>query len=222
MTDALISRNIASLVRATQPDSAAEFLTFDFRPVYERKVRKNVMKSKSNSSREYRGEPLQALTLRQARFVDALAARIFPTTDTPGAVEAGAVFYIDRALAGPYANSRSQYARALRILDKDAKGRFGAAFVKLKAEQQDSILGDLESGNITELPDGAEFFELLRSHVLEGVFGEPSYGGNRDMIGWKLVGFPGQQWGYPETYINKKVDVPPVTWQGLPKKPEPS
>ena len=178
------------------------------------------MKSKSQLS--YRGERLQALTLRQARFVDAIAARIFPTTDTPGAVEAGAVFYIDRALAGPYANSRSQYARALRALDKDSKGRFGAAFVKLNGEQQDSILADLESGKITGLPSGTEFFELLRSHVLEGVFGEPSYGGNRDMIGWKLVGFPGQQWGYPETYINKTVDLPPVTWQGLPRKPEQS
>ena len=178
------------------------------------------MKSKSQLSREYRGEPLQALTLRQARFVDALAARIFPTTDTPGAVEAGAVFYIDRALAGPYAHLRSRYTRALRALDKDAQGKFGAAFVKLSGEQQDSLLGDLESGNIAALPDGAEFFELLRSHVLEGVFGEPIYGGNRDMVGWKLVGFPGQQWGYPETYINKTVDLPPVTWEGLPKKPE--
>jgi gluconate 2-dehydrogenase gamma chain len=180
------------------------------------------MKSKSPLVREYRGERLQALSLKQARFVDAIAARIFPTTDTPGAVEAGAVFYIDRALAGPYAHLRSQYARALRVLDKAARGKFGAAFVKLAREQQDSILADLESGNIAALANGAEFFELLRSHVLEGVFGEPSYGGNKDMIGWKLVGFPGQQWGYPETYINKRVDLEPVVWKGLPKKPEPS
>jgi gluconate 2-dehydrogenase gamma chain len=180
------------------------------------------MKSKSPLVREDRGERLQALSLKQARFVDAIAARIFPTTDTPGAVEAGAVFYIDRALAGAYAHLRSQYARALRALDKAARGKFGAAFVKLGGEQQDSILADLESGNIAALANGAEFFELLRSHVLEGVFGEPSYGGNKDMIGWKLVGFPGQQWGYPETYINKRVDLEPVVWKGLPKKPEPS
>ncbi len=180
------------------------------------------MKSKSQLPREYRGERLQALSLRQARLVDAIAARIFPATDTPGAVEAGAVFYIDRALAAPYAHLRSRYTRALRALDKDARRKFGAAFVKLSSEQQDSVLGDLESGNITALPNSAEFFELLRAHVLEGVFGEPGYGGNRDMIGWKLVGFPGQQWGYPETYINKKVDLPPVTWEGLPKKPEQS
>ena len=174
---------------------------------------------KSQSSREYRGERLQAFSVRQARFVDAIAARILPTTDMPGAVEAGAVFYIDRALAGPYAHWLSHYARGLRALDKYAKAKFGASFEKLGEDQQDSVMGDLESGKITELRNSREFFELIRAHILEGVFGEPSYGGNRDMIGWKLVGFPGQQWGYPETYINKVVDLPPVTWQGLPKKP---
>jgi gluconate 2-dehydrogenase gamma chain len=180
-----------------------------------------MMKLKSQSSREYRGERLQALTVRQARFIDAIAGRTLPATDTPGAVEAGAVFYIDRALAGPYPHLLARYARGLRALDKHAKRQFGASFEKLSGEQQDSALGDLESGKIAELRDGEAFFELLRTHVLEGVFGEPSYGGNRDMIGWKLVGFPGQQWGYPETYINKKVDIPPVTWEGegLPKKP---
>jgi gluconate 2-dehydrogenase gamma chain len=171
------------------------------------------------SAREYRGECLQSLTIRQARFVDAIAARILPTTDTPGAVEAGAVFYIDRALAGPYPHLLSRYARGLRALSKYTKGRFGASFEKLNGEQQDSVLRDLEAGKITSLHDGESFFELLRTHVLEGVFGEPSYGGNRHMIGWELVGFPGQQWGYPETYINKVVDLPPVTWEGLPKKP---
>jgi gluconate 2-dehydrogenase gamma chain len=180
------------------------------------------MKIKSQSLREYRGERLQALTVRQARFIDAIAARILPTTDTPGAVEAGAVFYIDRALAGPYPHLLFRYVRGLRALNKYSKGRFGAAFEALNDEQQDSVLRNLESGQITGLRDGERFFELLRSHVLEGVFGEPSYGGNRDMVGWKLVGFPGQQWGYSETYINKVVDLPPVTWDGLPKKPEPS
>jgi gluconate 2-dehydrogenase gamma chain len=177
------------------------------------------MKIKSQSLREYRGERLQALTVRQARFIDAIAARILPTTDTPGAVEAGAVFYIDRALAGPYPHLLSRYAHGLRALDAHAKTQFGAAFEKLNGVQKDAALSDLESGRITELHHGEGFFELLRTHVLEGVFGEPSYGGNRDMIGWKLVGFPGQQWGYSETYINKVVDLPPVTWEGLTKKP---
>jgi gluconate 2-dehydrogenase gamma chain len=177
------------------------------------------MKTKLPSAREYRGEGLQALTPRQARFADAIAGRILPTTDTPGAIEAGAVFYLDRALAGPYAHWLPRYAGGFRAVNKYAKRQFGAPFEKLSGEQQDSVLSDLQAGKITGLRNGEEFFELLRTHVLEGVFGEPNYGGNRDMIGWKLVGFPGQQWGYPETYINKVVDLTPVTCEGLPKKP---
>lgn len=173
---------------------------------------------KSQPSREYRGEPLQAFTARQAQLVDAIAARILPTTTTPGAAEAGAIFYIDRALASAYRHLLSRYIRGLRGLDKYAKRQFGASFEKLSPEQQDATLRDLESGKITGIRAGEEFFELLRAHVLQGVFGEPSYGGNREMIGWKLVGFPGQQWGYSETYINKLVDLPPAIWEGLPKR----
>src|SRR5262245_20741646 len=94
-------------------------------------IRSNLMKIKSQSSREYRGERLQALTVRQARFIDTIAARILPTTDTAGAVEAGAVFYIDRALAGPYRHLLPRYARGLRGLNKYSKERFGAAFEEL-------------------------------------------------------------------------------------------
>lgn len=218
----MISREYSfnSLCNATGVRS--QFLTFHFCLLYERTIRVIPVKMKSQSSREYRGECLQSLTTGQARFVDAIAARILPTTDTPGAIEAGAVFYIDRALAGSYRHLRSQYVRGLRALNQYAKARFGISFEKLGGEQQDSVLTDLESGKIAKLRHGEEFFALLRAHVLEGVFGEPGYGGNRGMIGWKLVGFPGQQWGYPETYINKVVDLPPVTWEGLPKKPEPS
>ncbi len=73
--------------------------------------------SKSNEkAREYRGEILRALTAHQARLIDAIAARIFPTTDTPGAVEAGAVFYVDRALADAYPELLPFYSRGLRAV----------------------------------------------------------------------------------------------------------
>src|SRR5215475_5074449 len=122
------------------------------------------MKTKLQSLREYRGERLQALTVRQARCIDAIAARILPTTDTPGAVEAGAVFYIDHALAGPYPHLLSRYVRGLRALNKYSKGRFGAFFEELNGDQRDTVLRDLESGQITCLRDGQGFFELLRTH----------------------------------------------------------
>ena len=178
------------------------------------------MNSKSKKPRAFRGVTLQALTGQQAQLVEAIAGRIFPATDTPGAVEAGALFYIDRALAGAHKHLLPQYRRGLKALERRAKAKFGSPFLKLSAAHQDAALSGLKAGRIKELRSGEEFFEILRSHVLEGVFGEPSYGGNRDLIGWHLVGFPGQQYGYPDPYINRVVDLEPVAWDGPPKKPD--
>ena len=168
---------------------------------------------------EYRGDQLHMLTVRQARLLDAVAARIFPTTETPGAVEAGAVFYLDRALDKAYPELLPVYARALRALDKHSRKQFRDAFLKLSGDQQDAVLRDFEAGRVDDFAKAGEFFETARNHILEGVFGEPKYGGNRDMIGWRLVGFPGQQYGYPDPYINKVVDLEPVACDGPPKKP---
>lgn len=167
----------------------------------------------------YREQELHALSKRQAQLVDAIAARLFPTTDTPGAVEAGAVFYIDQALAGPYPELVPYYTKALRALDSYAKDKFAGAFLQLSAPQQDAVLRDFEAGNVATFAKAADFFETVRAHVLEGVFGEPNYGGNKDLIGWKLVGFPGQQYGYPDAYIDRAVDMEPVACDGMPRKP---
>ena len=109
--------------------------------------------------------------------------------------------------------------QALRAVDRQAKQKFAAAFTKLNKEQQDSVLKDFETGSVPHFAKAADFFETVRNHVLEGVFGEPIYGGNKDLIGWRLVGFPGQQYGYPDAYINRVVDMEPVAFQGMPKKP---
>lgn len=180
------------------------------------------MSKRNDKAPEYRGEKLQALTARQGRLVDAIAARIFPATDTPGAVEAGAVFYVDRALAEAYPELLPVYARGLRAVDKHAKEKFAEAFLKLGAAQQDDVLSDVAAGRVKGFAKAEEFFETLRNHILEGVFGEPKYGGNRGLIGWRLVGFPGQQYGYPDAYINKVVDMEPVACDGAPKRPNES
>ena len=152
---------------------------------------------------------LGALTPRQAGLVEAAAARIFPTTDTPGATEASVVTYLDRALADVYPEMRSLYVSGTRALAAEAKRRLNVDFLKLTPDQQDALLTDFEAGNIESFPKAAAFFEQLRTHTMEGVLGEPAYGGNRDLVGWKLVGFPGHQFGYQDAYINTVVDIPP-------------
>jgi gluconate 2-dehydrogenase gamma chain len=151
-----------------------------------------------------------ALTRSERAILEAIADRIFPATDTPGAVEAGAVDYIQRALSGDYAPLLPLYRRGLRALERHARKKLGGKFAILSDEQKDDLLADFEAGRDAGFKKAAEFFETVRYHVLEGVFGEPEYGGNRGLIGWRLVGFPGQQFGYPDAYIDKRVDLSPV------------
>jgi gluconate 2-dehydrogenase gamma chain len=156
-------------------------------------------------------ESFKVLTGIEARTLEAIADRIFPQTDTPGAVEAGAVNYIDVALAGDYAQLASLYRKGLRAVNRHARVKFRQKFFALSGDEKDAILSEFESGLIAGFKQAAEFFEMVRYHVLEGLFCEPQYGGNKDMIGWRLVGFPGQQSGYSDAYINKRVDLEPVT-----------
>jgi gluconate 2-dehydrogenase gamma chain len=153
---------------------------------------------------------LKALTAVEARILEAIADRIFPATETPGAVEAGAVNYIDQALVGDYGQFRSLYRNGLRAVERHAREKFAGKFTELKDVEKDAVLSDFESGQVQSFKNAADFFETIRCHVLEGIFCEPHYGGNKDLIGWRLVGFPGQQYGYPDAYINKPVDLEPV------------
>ncbi len=157
-----------------------------------------------------------ALTEAERELLEAVAARILPSTRSPGAREAGAANYVDIALAGDYRPSLPRYQRGLSQLDAYTTAHLGAPFAALSEPEQDEVLRDLEAGRIGEVEDGAEFFNLMRRHILEGVFCEPVYGGNRDLVGWALVGFPGQRYGYPDAYINRVVDLPPVAADGFP------
>ncbi len=159
-----------------------------------------------------------ALTPAELVTLEAISGRILPTTDTPGAVEAGAVFYIDQALAGAYRAQLPRYQRALAEIDAHCTAQFGKAFAGLAPAQQDAVLEALEGGKIKEVEGGPQIFETMRRHIMEGVFCEPIYGGNRGLVGWQLVGFPGQRWGYDDPYINKRIDLPPVAQDGMPRK----
>lgn len=159
-------------------------------------------------------ERFRALAAAEARVVKAAAARIFPTTDTPGATEAGAVYYIDCTLEQAFPKLLPAYRKGCAALDQHARKKFKRAFVALSPEEQDGILTDFEQGHVPGFPDASDFFFLLRRHTMEGVLGEPAYGGNRGLAGWRVVGFPGQQFGYADPYIDRVVDLEPVALDG--------
>jgi gluconate 2-dehydrogenase gamma chain len=107
-----------------------------------------------------------------------------------------AVRYIDRALAGALTDQRDAYRVGLEALERYAKQTRGAAFLQLPETKQISLLIDVESGTATGANVGfagssAQFFGLVRGHVMQGTFGDPYYGGNHNFVGWDLLGFPG-------------------------------
>jgi gluconate 2-dehydrogenase gamma chain len=179
------------------------------------------------------------LTKAEAEFLDAAVDRLIPADDLgPGAKEAGVTAFIDRQLAGQYGRAERWYMRGpfrkgkssqgyqapytpaqlyragIRALDNHVGARFrGKTFGQLKPEQQDSILHALDSGKLDlgKVP-AKEFFSFLHQNTIEGFFSDPIHGGNRNMVGWKLIGYPGARGNYRD-YIgkhNQRYPLPPV------------
>jgi len=149
--------------------------------------------------------PLRFFTEAEAREVVAACERIFPADASgPGATEAGVVIYIDRQLAGPYGRDKYRYTKGPWVDSFPEHGyqakaspreiyRAGIAglknFASLTPAQQDERLRALEQ---------TAFFQMLRRHTIEGMFCDPLHGGNADMIGWQLIGYPGPRMSYRE------------------------
>jgi gluconate 2-dehydrogenase gamma chain len=128
----------------------------------------------------------------EAREIIAIAARILPTTDTPGATEAGAVYFFDQALGGLVPRAADSFRTGLANFEAGIRDRFPGAerFSDLAAADQDAWLASAED---------TPFFADARFLTLAGVFAMRKYGGNRDDIGWKLAGMDGppHAWSHP-------------------------
>jgi len=138
-------------------------------------------------------EPLEHLTASEMDTLDAIVARLIPTdANGPGATEARATHYIDRALGGALASSREAYTSGLAALDRYARSSRGAAFTQLSTTDQDSVLIDVETGAARGFTgSSAAFFAMVLSHTHQGTFGDPYYGGNANFVGWDLISYPG-------------------------------
>lgn len=150
----------------------------------------------------------------QAEAVEAATARIFPSDDLgPGALEAGAVVYIDRALAGAYAHLQDAYRLAVAGLERASQARHGARFAALAADLQDDLLAAVDRGDLSGFGVPPGFMTLLVRHTREGMFCDPAHGGNRDLIGWRLLGYPGihRVWHHDEQQIGATIKPRPLT-----------
>lgn len=148
---------------------------------------------------------LQFLTAAQAADIDAAASQIIPTDDTPGAHEAGVVYFIDRSLATWAADQRPVFAAGIEELharaattgatQAGAPRRNGAPraalFAALTQQQRHDVIASLEK-------DRHPFFSAVRAATIVGMLANPEYGGNVNKTGWKLIGFDDRfSWGPP-------------------------
>ncbi len=138
-------------------------------------------------------EPVENLTAEEAALLEAICARIIPTDKNgPGAREARAAHYIDRGLGGALKESREAYRAGLAAFDRYCRSSRRAPFLDLSERDQDSVLIDVETGAATGFAGSSgQFFAMVRSHTLQGTFGDPFYGGNANFIGWDLIAYPG-------------------------------
>ena len=140
-----------------------------------------------------------ALTANERATFEAVAARIWPGTDAdPGAREAGALDYLEGALAGPYRHMLRIYRDGLADLNRASTARHGSLFAGLADAEQDALLAAMDRNDLPEFTSMAprEFLTLCIDHTMEGIFSDPIHGGNRDFAGWRVVGYPGPQGGY--------------------------
>ncbi len=188
--------------------------------------------------------PWQFFTPEEGAFIEALVDRLIPADDdVPGAKWSGVAVYIDRQLAGPYGTSEALYMRppfhegtpmqgpqspltpaqryrqSIAALRRHVVQAFaGKRVEELSETQRDALLAGLEKEQVKWEggPSARAFFDLLWKDTKEGFLADPVYGGNRDMVSWKMIGFPGARYDYSDWIgrHNEKYPRPPVSIGG--------
>jgi len=137
-----------------------------------------------------------ALSATEWSTVEAITARIIPTDHEPGALEANCVNFIDKALLHEDAELEPTYHAGIRGIDAVSNHRFGKDFRELADDDQDTVLTTISAvspaaGWPEEDRSQQDFFETVRQHTVIGFLADPKYGGNRNYVGWQIVGYPG-------------------------------
>lgn len=182
-------------------------------------------------------------TAEEYRFLQAAVARLIPNDDLgPGALEAGVPEFMDRQMNTPWAaganwymqgpfepNAAKEFGYQLKLNMREVfrlgiaatnvwcKKNMGKPFADLSADEQDKALTAVQKGieDFENVPS-ATFFSTLWGTTKEGFFSDPIHGGNKDMVGWKLIGFPGARADFMDWIErDEKYPLPPVSIKGL-------
>ena len=178
------------------------------------------------------------LNATEVAFITAAVDTIIPADElSPSGSDCGVAVFIDRQLAGAYGsgarlyrqgpfpkakpelgyqlelNPREFFRAGITAANEFTRKTYGKDFDRLSEQDRIAALKAIDEGK-AEFPGFSSrmFFNALLQITMEGFFADPMYGGNRNMAGWKMVGYPGLPATYREeikTYFNKKYDKPP-------------
>jgi gluconate 2-dehydrogenase gamma chain len=133
----------------------------------------------------------QYFTMHEGLTVEAISEQIIPADQDPGGRDAGVVYFIDKQLLGPYSRFQAHYRNGLASMDRSSKTKYGKKFLSLNNADQTRILEDMEQGKLPsdhwQEVSQQMFFGLLRDHSLQGYYGDPKHGGNREYVSYKML-----------------------------------
>ena len=130
-------------------------------------------------------------TPEEANCIIAFCEQIIPKDESPGATDAGVIFYIDRQLSGVFHYDQETYRHEIKNLQAYCKNKYGNGFQSIAYEDQITLMRLMESNQIneTEWPKGkpADFFNMVLSHTMQGFYGSPIHGGNKDYMSFEML-----------------------------------
>ncbi len=128
-------------------------------------------------------------TEEEAKLVIAIAEQIIPADQDPGATDAGVVYFIDKQLAGFYSDQQQNYRKGLIALQQYCKAQFNKIFEELDWDHQAEVLVKMEIGELNSEGDSllSTFFKLIKDHSMQGFYGSPRHGGNKNFVSYKML-----------------------------------
>lgn len=127
----------------------------------------------------------------QAECIAAICEQIIPTDEYPGAIEAGVVNYIDKLLYQRLPELKERYAAGIRALNACCAEKWGEVFARLEWQHQTHVLQEMETGKLPECywqeVNQGGFFWMVRNHTMQGFYGPPHHGGNKDYVSYRMM-----------------------------------
>jgi gluconate 2-dehydrogenase gamma chain len=152
----------------------------------------------------------------ERKTLEAFVDRLVPSDELgPGALECGAVSYIDQALGGALAEEKNTFLQGLAEVDGYARKAQGASFADLSAEKKDAVLTAMEKGTADGFANARAVFGRFRRLTLEGMFSDPYYGGNTNFQGWDMIRYPGPRVAVAPDDQQMKVQIKPYRRSAL-------